>query len=496
MIHRVRPNPILLYGFIFLIKKYGYGARANFLIRNISTIKIMTTENGALAHSTTGNKLLDYFTMYVRGLDIKENNKYLEECWAIDPQTTVAIILHGRDEKKEKRVSNEALLWLKKYKPNTYLANLDKYKGYWGDFIHIAKRSKDNSIEVKMFADQLKKDLDALNSGGPVSLCAKWAPSEKPNHLKLLRSIIAELGVNMEQYRKIYLSPLRKHINTVESIMCRGDEIDYDKVPSVAMKKYFKSFMRNDRTRFNQYLAQVKSGVKKMKVGKLLPHEIVQEYSDYNEIVDVLEEQWREIINQVKSSFDDSISVIDVSGSMDGTPMDVAIALGIITAQCCNGEFHNKFITFSTTPQLLDCTRESLYETIKYVRRAPWGGSTDFVATCKLVIDHAKLNNTRPPKRIFVFTDMQFNSATGDDTETIYNIVNNMFISAEYDVPKFIFWNLRATNNFPVTSKDSVILMSGFSEALLKSVMNNVAYDPTYILREIVEKYQPLIKDL
>lgn len=455
----------------------------------------MTTENGALAHSTTGNKLLDYFTMYVRGLKMNPNT--MAACWAEDPKTTMAIILHGRDEKKEKRVSNEALMWVKQNKPKTYLANLHKYQsyGYWGDFIHIAKRSKNNDIEVKMFADQLKKDLVALNSGENVSLCAKWAPSEKPHHLKLVNAIIKELGVDLEHYRKTYLAPLRKHINTVESIMCRGDKVNFDRVPSVAMKKYFKSFMKKYPKDFAKYLEQVKSGEKKMKVGKLLPHEIVQQYNCNHVIIDVLEAQWNEIISQVKSNFDDAISVIDVSGSMTGTPMDVAIALGLITAQCCTGPFHNKFITFSTTPQMLDCTMETLFDAVRYIKSAPWGGSTDFIATCKLIIDHARANNTIPPKKIFAFTDMQFNMAAGNNTETIFNLINKMFIAAEFEVPKFIFWNLRATDNFPVTSNDSVILMSGFSEALLKSVMNNLDFDPTYILREIVEKYQPVICD-
>ena len=49
------------------------------------------TENGAVALDTSGNHIVDYFMMYTRTLTKEQNHQFLEKCWAINPQKTVAI---------------------------------------------------------------------------------------------------------------------------------------------------------------------------------------------------------------------------------------------------------------------------------------------------------------------------------------------------------------------------------------------------------------------
>lgn len=73
--------------------------------------------------------------------------------------------------------------------------------------------------------------------------------------------------------------------------------------------------------------------------------------------------------------------MIDVSGSMHGTPLYAAIALGILVSKFLPAPWTNKFLTFSEEPIMLDFTKhkDSIYKTVKFINRAPWGGSTDFM---------------------------------------------------------------------------------------------------------------------
>jgi hypothetical protein len=76
---------------------------------------------------------------------------------------------------------------------------------------------------------------------------------------------------------------------------------------------------------------------------------------------------------------------------------------------------------------------------------------------------------------LFVFSDMQFNTATnGLLNETYYQTIKRQFDQAGYTIPQLIFWNLAAASGpggtpKPVTAGQSgVSLMSGFSGAIMK----------------------------
>jgi hypothetical protein len=88
---------------------------------------ITLTNNGGVSLKTTNNVIVDYFMLFMRDLDIDKSYDYLEKCWKEDPKKTIAIIFNGRDRdkgKKEKRVSNDAMLWLRKNKFSTYAFNI------------------------------------------------------------------------------------------------------------------------------------------------------------------------------------------------------------------------------------------------------------------------------------------------------------------------------------------------------------------------------------
>jgi hypothetical protein len=541
------------------------------------------TENGAVALDTSGNHIVDYFMMYTRTLTTEQNHQFLEKCWAINPQKTVAVIFNGRDRlkgKKEKTVSNQAMLWLRNNKPYTYMNNIltyvNKY-GRWKDLLYICYENSGDGIihknyELTLFANKLREDLmdlkiqemrdeeavveaveaattdvgdgvavaDKPKKINSVSLCAKWSPSENDRNdrrkqfAKNIATILygKEDTKKMEKYRKEYLVPLRNKINIVETLMCNNewDKINYEGVPGVASRRLHKAFSNHDSERYCEYLAKVRSGDAKINVAGILPHELANYYINLRNTQDEFEEnetielQWKTIIDNIKNSgssgdiLGNSLAIIDLSGSMfsasnGSIPAQVAIALGIITSQCCKGMFKNKFITFSENPELVSLipdaeyaeyiekgTEPSLYTCFKSLVEVEFGFNTDFVKCCEMIIKYGKDNNICDedmPKKLFIYTDMQFDEATSDNNENngievLYKTIVKMFKASDYTPPKFIFWNLNSSHKetFPVNCKtEGTAMISGFSEQLLKIFMTYDEFKPELIVEEILAPY-------
>lgn len=536
------------------------------------------TENGAVALDTSGNHIVDYFMLYTRTLTKEQNHQFLEKCWAINPQKTVAVIFNGRDRlkgKKEKTVSNQAMLWLREHKPYSYMNNITTYVnkyGRWKDLLYICYENNADSMihknyELTLFAEKLREDLSELKiqeireaaaeeadadteksskssskKMNSVSLCAKWAPSENDRNdsrkqfAKKIASILydKEDSKKMEKYRKEYLVPLRKQINIVETLMCNNewDKINYEGVPGVASRRLHNAFSNHDSDRYCDYLASVRSGDAKINVTGILPHELANYYVNLRNTQDEYEENetiellWRTIVDNVKGSgvLGNSLAIIDLSGSMfsasnGSIPAQVAIALGIITSQCCKGMFKNKFITFSANPELVSLIPDaeyaeytekgiepSLYTCFKSLVNVDFGYNTDFVKCCEMIIKYGRehnINDEDMPKKLFIYTDMQFDEAIteteGKENNTIeilYKTIVKMFKAADYTPPKFIFWNLNSSHkeSFPVNCKtEGTAMISGFSEQLLKIFMTYDEFKPELIVEEILAPYLPEI---
>ena len=125
---------------------------------------------------------------------------------------------------------------------------------------------------------------DALQAltGESCSLLAKWMPSEnassKATKALALKAIKA-FGTTPREYRKA-LSTLRGYIDVTETKMSQNEwnSINYEAVPSVAMKNYQKAFARRDALRYQEYLASVNKGEKKINSSTLYPYDLVEQY--------------------------------------------------------------------------------------------------------------------------------------------------------------------------------------------------------------------------
>jgi hypothetical protein len=311
--------------------------------------------------------------------------------------------------------------------------------------------------------------------------------------------------------------------------MCanRYDEIDFRKVPSLCLNWHRAAFLNeivkkkgkhsvpltktqqetgnrfpNDMKRVKCRNTLVQSTVEGKVCGKvLLPHELISQLMSRHAIQSaessVYDAQWQKIIDGVLETsakfvgsdapqgvnFGKLLPMVDVSGSMEGTPMEVAIALGILVSMTCDHAFRNRFITFDSDPTWVNLTGcQSLFDKVKKTQSAPWGGSTNFEAAFEMILNaacDARLTPDQIPDLI-VFSDMQFNQA-GYFGETMYNAMTRRFAEegkkicgSPWPLPKIIFWNLRGdTCGYHVNANQrNVQMLSGFSPSLLKLLLD------------------------
>lgn len=411
---------------------------------------------------------------------------------------------------------------------------------------------------VDLFTSQLlkdKKELESSSVSGEIpklSLAAKYAPREGKKFSAICNMFVKKLfsksSTSKEQYRKLIVS-LAKTLDIPEVLMCAKnfDEINFKKVPSLCLNRNRKAFLNelvtkkgshpiplsdieaetgnrhpNDpkrvQCRKNLQLASVEGKV----CGKVLqPHELVSQLMANSRISsiesDLYDAQWKKIkegvvegMTKVMSTADSSginlgklVSLVDVSGSMEGTPMEVAIALGILVSELCDSAFKDRFITFHEKPTWVSLEGiSSLKDKVVKTMGSPWGGSTNFEAALEMILSVATKHRLSPEDipDLIVFSDMQFNQA-GKYNETMHDVISRRFseegvkiCGKPYRLPKIIYWNLRGnTRGYPVEANTpNTQMLSGFSPSLLKllldgepMVIEEVAADGSILQREV-----------
>lgn len=419
--------------------------------------------------------------------------------------------------------------------------------GYWGDLIHFYQLLETNkstaSDDVKRsiinaFVYQIRNDerlviqyknklktnpLDDNIKAPSLSLAAKWIPSEGSKYdlvafdlTKVMfpfkydeGGIVMKSSVtkSLTRYRQLVVE-LRRHLDLVETKMSanRWGEIEPSATPAKTMKKHRKVFMNKKgsvdagRVLLAEKLNLLLSGKtdKTIKTKGLQFYELIKPYVDGGCFDDVLEVQAKTIIKEMQGLVKDgnfplSVALCDVSGSMSGVPMIVSIALGILLANVMPAPWNGRVITFESRPRWVDLnTRSSIYDQVRVLKDAPWGGSTNFTAAVDLVLQQA-LASKNPkesiPEFFFCFTDMQFDQASERGTFVI-DEVKRKFQDNGLVMPKLILWNLRAsgTNTF-AADKDTkdVGILSGFSQSVFNAFMSGCNFElmtPMYLLKE------------
>lgn len=433
---------------------------------------------------------------------------------------------------------------------------------------------------VTMWYNQIVKDNGALMTGKMPSLAAKWLQSEKSEkrgkrYVKVkgrptLSEEIAKLMFgnanngndegtkrtrHLKKKKKSYahkkkfrhlITKLRKALKVPEVNMANKTWSDIKSIPSRCAFKKKKAFLNELRGTSNvgklrypnskdrmqcrdNFLKMVKSG--KVKGGQTYIHEIVKSLyrSNLSEgVKTTMQSMWDDkmltFLNQFSAASHASeqpprmIVIADVSGSMEGTPMMVSIAMGLFFAEAnkkLNSKFGDRFITFHESPSWVQVYSElSLYERVQVARNSPWGGSTDFIASMEMLIKVGKNNHLKSadfPSVILCVSDMDFNTAryqgsnyqtlnkipgkTGkffssirrsSDYDTTHRMLKQAFCDAgiayssdgqPWEMPMMVYMNVRGKGTgsnitFPVQANEfGAIMISGFNPNILTAIM-------------------------
>ena len=324
---------------------------------------------------------------------------------------------------------------------------------------------------------------------------------------KLARLLIKKFQWNASDYRKT-LSKLRAYLDVTEVKMSARQwyKIDYEKVPSRANPIYNDAFLRNDEDRRRAYLGKLEKGEAKINSAVLYPHDIVDKYvTEYRGSVKdydaALEGMWKALPNYVQGN-SKTIVVADGSGSMTSTigntkvsALSVANALAIYFAERLEGQFKDKYITFSEKPQLVNfANRTTLKDKLELARRYDEVANTNIKAVFELILKTAVSNNVSQdeiPQNILIISDMEFDSATyvyrDRPNAKLFDVIKREYEAAGYKLPKLVFWNVNSrTGTIPVIENElGVGLVSGFSPSIAKMVLSN-KIDPYEALLDIL----------
>ena len=325
------------------------------------------------------------------------------------------------------------------------------------------------------------------------SLIFKWLPSENASSEKtkeLARAIRKSLGITPKQYRKL-LSWGRERINVLERLMSSNqwDKIEWDKIPSRAGLIYKNAFARRDilKAKYEHFM-QDKST--KVNAKDLYPHEIAHRafHTDSSDEVNrlALQKYWDNLPNYYGNKEENGIAVVDVSGSMSGQPMEVAVSMGAYIAEKAHGPFANHFITFSAQPELVKFEGIDIVDKFKRCVRAAWGMNTDLKAVFNMLLDTAVKNHIKQedmPERIYIFSDMQFDRcvsvgnsyyyASQSKIDTMMEAEKKRWARYGYKLPSVVFWNVNAAfkNNIPAI-REGFSYVSGFSPVMIETILS------------------------
>lgn len=119
--------------------------------------------------------------------------------------------------------------------------------------------------------------------------------------------------------------------------------------------------------------------------------------------------------------------------------------------------------------------------------------NTNIQAVFDLILKKAtqnRLSNSALPEMVLIISDMEFDMA--QPRKTNYQAIDDKFKAAGYTHPVLVFWNVDAkSHQFPVMKNDErVILLSGFSPNVFKSLMGGKIINPIEAMLAIIDIYK------
>ncbi|AKQ08544.1 hypothetical protein PQE66_gp229 [Bacillus phage PBC2] len=467
------------------------------------------TTNGAFAYKSTKSDVLDLFATggAFRNRSDEDVKGLVSKAYAENPELALKALFYLRDitegqgERRFFRVAMQHLALHHKESLKKNLALVPAF-GRWDDLWVL--------LETSLKADVLaivKRQLKADKQAEHPSLLAKWMPSENASSYKTKKyaKIMREhFGVKPKQYRKL-LSALRAKLNLVETKLTDGryGEIQYDKLPSRAGMIYRGAFFKHDEDRYKSFLDSLSKGEVKVNAKALYPNDIVGKILDATygygwnrrsiseQDIQLFDGQWKNLPDFIGDNAEEALVMADVSGSMYGNPMNVAISLAMYIAERNKSKvYKDNFMTFSSSPELVQIKGGNIVEKVSNISKADWGMSTNIESALHKILDVAVkngLSNDEVVKKLYIISDMQFNQCVKGADVHIFKNMEKEFNRHGYTFPNIVFWNVNAYNNSPMLMNDvGVQLVSGFSPSILTQLLNANGKTPYDFMLDVI----------
>jgi len=459
------------------------------------------TENGMPTHLTSGHPLLDLFAAIgsSRGKDIRA---VFDAAYAHDRVRTLKILLWARDIRGgagERDTVRRLLRHLETLAPDDaeQLVALLPDFGRWDDLLVFDTAR----LREAAFA------LIAIGLGDPskCGLVAKWLP--RKGHAALALEQFLGLSPTASGFRytdgkaypgKLYRRMLVELSRTVEQQMCarEWEQIIFDHVPSLAAARYQKAFNRRCGERYQAYKAGLVKGTTKINASAVYPYDVIKSIRHGDR--EVAKAQWDALPNFLGD--EQLLAMVDVSGSMTASianqqyctvsRLDVSTSLGLYIADKARGPFKDVFLTFSGSPKIEVLTGDILQK-YDQMCRAHWTMNTNLHGAFMEILRLGRMNHVQDhdmPKILLILSDMEFDVCVANATDTAMTMARRMYEESSYTLPKVVFWNLATrAGNSPVRYRDDgTAVVSGFSPAIMKAILEAKDFSPLAVMEQTI----------
>ena len=508
----------------------------------ILTVKVGVNGADVYNEEGVGDYRVSLFTMLNRGLSGDYIQEYVTKVFnrgiAEEMRDMFVMAFQTRDirgGKGERKLFYDFMAALYKHDKTMVLHVLSLIPEYgcWRDMWELLKYIPElESRIIDIVINTYEADLAKHKEGKyKLSLLAKWLPREKSCMyvglgLKLANHIYVDIASERKRlvkYRKD-VSMMNKTLKTVEINMCGKiwQEIKPDAVPGRCLKIHTKAFLNEPlkaktglyneeklrypedadriqcRLNFQDFIQGLSTGKKKAHgANVVMPHELVVKalncYTSQDEQA-INQGQWASIRDETLKlgGLGRSLPMCDFSGSMNGLPKLISLALGILVSEINHKSFRDHILSFDSDPKWHSF---SGYSTLKDKLDSiscdlGHGTSTNFFKAYMCILNKMKEHRVpvgEEPDDLIVLTDMGFDQTTNytcsDKWSTQLELIRDKFKETSrevwgacvgWKVPRIVIWNLSAkyTDFHAKANQEGVVQLSGWSPSMLSVLQN------------------------
>ena len=502
---------------------------------------------------------------YVNRIITNGNNEEIRDLFVMAFQTRDI-----RGGKGEKELFYHFVSALHRYRPKlvkSMMKIVPEY-GCWRDMWVLLRNIPNLEESILTYTSEIFSADKAKSEGGQhtdMSLLAKWLPREGSGTYpglarKIANHIYSDIHSTRQRivsYRK-QVSSLNKVLKTVEINMCGRDwaSIIPEAVPGRNLKIHKKAYLneivsKDDnnyskkkdelrypnsedrikcREHFQEFAKKLEKGTTKAHgANVVMPHELVEQslYKGLNEEEHAINQgQWDDIRRDTleKGGLGKCVPMCDFSGSMNGRPKLISLALGLLISEINHSSFRDHILTFDHEPKWHSFSgMTTIQQKLKSISNSLGQGlNTDFYKACMNILEKMKEHRVpigQEPEDLIVLTDMGWDEALFDNSypikpqpvwKTLIQQIREKFKEASDEVwgadgegwkmPRIVIWNLSAAyKDFHAKAEDEgVVMLSGWSPSILKALQKGGVQvkTPYEGLREVLddERYNAVRK--